>query len=101
MPEPLRRRAADYVSLETLDLRVTALEAGMESIRHDLTQTVSEIQANTRLTEEVHGNTAELIQAMGDLKVLGRWGKRLAIAAKYGTYVLAFIAAGWAYIAHK
>jgi len=67
MPDP-RRRRFDVLSLETLDVRVSALEEG-------LGEAVREIQANTRLTEEIHGDTKDIIEAVKWMSTT----KRLAI----------------------
>ncbi len=75
--QPFRRRHFDVVSLETLDQRVAALEEGMEAFRHDLGEAVREIQANTALTEDIHGDTADIVEVMSDIKVMVKWGKRL------------------------
>lgn len=90
------KRKAEVLSLETLDTRVTALEGVMESFQLQIVEVGREVKANTRLTEDIHGNTADLVEAIGDLKVFGRWGRRFATFARYGSYVLIFIGAVWA-----
>lgn len=81
--------------------RIASLEQWAEGFKLQMTDVANEVKANTRLTEEVHGNTSELIETMADLKVLGRWGKRAAMGAKYLTYLLGFLAAWWAWMNHK
>jgi hypothetical protein len=71
------------VSLESLDTRVTALEGLVETVRLDMANAVREIQANTALTEDIHGNTADIVEVMQDVKVLVKWGKRLARPVAY------------------
>lgn len=90
-----RRRKHDEVSLETLDLRVMALEDGFEQMRDDIGGARREILANTRLVEEIHGNTADIVEVMSDLKVLFKWGKRLA---KPAAYVFALGASAYVYL---
>jgi hypothetical protein len=64
LPPLPRRRVSDVVTLETLDTRVTALEEGYENVRLVLSTTVSELQSNTRLTEDVHGQSAAMVERM-------------------------------------
>lgn len=95
MPEPQRK---DFLTLEALDTRVTALEGVMEDFKLQISDVGNEVRANTRLTEEIHSNTADLVEAIGDLKAFGRWGKRFASFARYTSYVLIFIGSVWALI---
>lgn len=62
MPEP--RRRSEFVTVETLDVRVTALEEGMHAVRRDMADAVREIQSNTRLTEEIQGSVETIVDAV-------------------------------------
>jgi hypothetical protein len=77
---------------------VTALEGWAEDLKLQLIDVAAEVKANTRLTEDIHGDTAALVEFAGDLKVFSRWGKRLGTFAKYATPVLLFFGAVWALI---
>lgn len=88
--------------IEAILPRIDALEKWAESFKLQMTDVGNEVKANTRLTEEIHSNTHELIETMADLKALGRWGKRAAVFSKYAAYVMAAIAAAWAlFFPHK
>lgn len=84
-------------NVAALALRVTALEQRMEQFDEGLRKNTVELKANTALTELIHGNTEDIVAAMKGLKGFwefsSRWGKRVAVAAKYGTYIVGFVAA--------
>lgn len=112
LPEPPRRRRSDYPTLETLDLRVTALEDGMENIRLQMTDAAKEIKANTRLTEDIHGKAEEMyeifdatrngfrmIQGVGNLGVRvlefgGKIAKPLVWIVAAGAGIFAYLKTG-------
>lgn len=50
-------------SLETLNTRVSALEERMDVFDFEQRQIKAELQSNTALTEEIHGDTKELVAA--------------------------------------
>jgi len=88
--------------LDSLELRVTAIEEGMQVIRLEMKHAASELQENTFLTEEIHGNTQTIIEAVKATAALWnfatRWGKRLAVFMKYVGYVAGGFAAVWAFL---
>lgn len=94
-PHNFDRRTSDP-NIAALALRVDALERRMETFSHEQRQITTALESNTRLTEDIHGNTADIVEAMSDLKVLGRWGKRIAIVSKYIGIVAGAVAAVWA-----
>jgi hypothetical protein len=50
--------------IDSLVMRVNALEQWMEDFKLKWADTVNEIKANTRLTEEIHGDTKDIIDAV-------------------------------------
>lgn len=62
------KRNSQFVTLETLDVRVTALEEGMHAVRKDMADAVREIQSNTALTEQIQGTVEELTEEHRSLK---------------------------------
>src|SRR4051812_10008715 len=86
------RRSTD-ANVAALAVRVNAFESWAERLE-------VEVKSNTRLTEEVHGNTAEIVELFKASKdffeFTARWGKRVAIFAKYVSYIAGAIAAVWA-----
>lgn len=52
------------LTLETLDTRVSALEEGYHDLRRQITDAANEVRANTRLTEEIHGEVGTLQDSM-------------------------------------
>jgi hypothetical protein len=87
--------------IDAMHTRVAALEQWAEGFKLQMNDAVNEIQANTRLTEEIHSNTHELIETMADLKALGRWGRRAATASKYAASFVALIASVWALLHNR
>lgn len=73
------RRASDG-NVAALAVRVKALEDRMDVFDHELKRNTTELLANTRLTEEIHGNTEAIIEAVQGAKklwdFLNRWGGR-------------------------
>jgi hypothetical protein len=98
---PPLNEATAHERIDAIHTRLIAVEGWMEAVKLQMMDVGNEVKANTRLTEDIHSNTHELIETMADLKVLGRWGKRAAIGAKYLTYIGGVIAAAWAFLAHK
>lgn len=80
-----RRRKHDVVSLETLDLRVAALEDGMEEMRLQVSSAVSEIQASTALVEEIHGDTKGLVEFAAKADALWEMAKQRVKQFKSGS----------------
>lgn len=70
MGEPAQfhdRRRDDGTAHERLDALVTrmdAVERWMEGFKLQMTEVGAEVKANTRLTEEIHGDTKDLVEAM-------------------------------------
>lgn len=90
-PHNFDRRGTDP-NVSALAVRVTVLEQRMERFDDALRQNTVELKSNTRLTEEIHGNTEDIIEAVKATKAFwefaSRWGKRFAIFAKYASYVV-------------
>jgi hypothetical protein len=88
------RRSTDP-NAESLGTRMSAVEGWCEQMDFEL-------KANTRLTQQVHTNTEEIVQLFKASKemfeFLARWGKRFAIFARYVSYVAGAIAAVWAVV---
>lgn len=57
------RRKSD-VNWDGMHRRVSILEKWKETFSHDFNELKSEVQSNTRLTEEIHGNTMDIVQAV-------------------------------------
>lgn len=62
------RRKSEYVTVGTLDVRVTALEEGLHGVRKDVADASREIQSNTALTEQIQGAVEELKESHSDLR---------------------------------
>lgn len=90
--------ASAHERIDGLVTRMDSVERWMEGFKLQMNNVGEEVRANTRLTEEIHGNTSELVETMADLKTLGRWGKRAAIFSKYVAYVVALFGAAWAFV---
>jgi hypothetical protein len=58
------RRRSEYVTVETLDVRVTALEEGLHGVRKDMADVTREIQSNTALTEQIQGSVETIVDAV-------------------------------------
>lgn len=88
------RRDSDANAM-ALSTRVGILEKWAETM--DL-----ELRANTRLTKQVHENTEGIVAAVEGTKemwdFLSKWGRRIAIFAKYVGYIAGAVAAVWAVI---
>jgi hypothetical protein len=86
------RRATD-VNAQSINTRMSGVEGWCEQLDFEL-------KANTRLTQQVHTNTQEIVELFKASKemfeFLARWSKRFAIFAKYVSYVAGAIAAVWA-----
>lgn len=50
--------------IDALVPRIAAVEEWMEGFKLQMTDVSNEVQANTRLTEEIHGDTKEIIEAV-------------------------------------
>lgn len=98
------RRSTDG-NVAALALRVTSLELRMEQFEDQLRVNTVELRSNTRLTEEIHGNTEDIIAAVQATKAFwdfaSKWGKRFAIFSRYAGYVLGFVAAALALLHFK
>lgn len=72
------------VTLETLDTRVSALEEGYHDLRRQITDTANEVRANTRLTEEIHGEVGTLQESMTAVHgaMFGLGGDDIGVKAK-------------------
>lgn len=81
-----KRRRADVVSLETLDLRVAAIEEWREAFVHDFQRYTTELQSNTALTEEIHGDTKGLVVFATEVERLWTVAKARIAAFKRGSY---------------
>lgn len=89
---PHERRAP---SLRALDTRLRAVESWMDSFRLEMGNVASEVQANTRLTEEIHGKTEEMYgifdTARNGFNVLASIGNFLVRVGQYGVRALEFL----------
>lgn len=80
MPDFPERRKSDafiHARIDGIDARLKSVEGWAENFEIKMVDVGIEVKANTRLTEEIHGNTMELVE-------LGRWVKtsrRYAISA--------------------
>lgn len=99
MTDAFNRRATDG-NVAALALRVTALEQRMEQFEDELRVNTVELRSNTALTEQIHGNTEDIIAAVQATKAFwdfaSKWGKRFAVFAKYLSYIVGLVAAGLA-----
>lgn len=57
------RRVSD-VNWDGMHRRVSVLERWKETFSHDFNELKAEVQSNTRITEEIHGNTEDIVQAV-------------------------------------
>ena len=61
------RRKSDATAHERIDAlltRMDSVEKWMEAFKLQMTDVGNEVKANTRLTEEIHGDTKDIIEAM-------------------------------------
>lgn len=81
--------------IDALTTRVTALEGWMEDFNLKWADTVSEIQANTRLTEDIHGRSDEmyefLLPAVNFFKLLGAIGTGCIRVGRFIVAVVEFL----------
>lgn len=57
------RRKSD-VNWNGLHQRVQILEEWKETFSHDFNELKAEVRSNTKLTEEIHGNTTDIVEAV-------------------------------------
>lgn len=55
-------------TLDTLHTRVRALEERMETFDFEQRQIKSELQSNTRLTEDIHGDLAGIVEFVREVR---------------------------------
>ena len=53
-------RNASDANFDSLNIRVSALESRMESVEFEVKSNNRELEANTALTEQIHGKTFEM-----------------------------------------
>lgn len=85
------RRKQD-ANVQSLATQVTSLAERVHSMDFEL-------KANTRLTQQIHTSTEDLVAAIEGTKemwaFLSKWGKRLAIFLKYVGIIAGAITAIW------
>jgi hypothetical protein len=82
--DDFNRRNSD-ANVASLALRVDALERRMETVELEVRTNNREIAANTALTEEIHGNTADMAEMF---KATRNGFRMLAGAANFGLKAL-------------
>lgn len=88
------RRRSD-TNYKSLGERVTILEDRMEKFEHDLGDARREIKSNTELTEEIHGQSAEMYEAFttarNGVRVLASLGNGVMWVAERGKHLVIFL----------
>lgn len=118
MPEQVERRKSDsfiHERIDSLSTRLDSVEKWAESFEYKMVNVGNEVQANTALTEDIHGKTDEMYQmfaaarnAFRMLTSIANFGLRLGglllrllrflgALAKPALYIIGFCAAVWAW----